>query len=185
MIMGISVFSGFILILFYSRVMKFVMEVFNMTVEIGQKVEEFTLSDQNGDLINLSDFRGKHIVLYFYPRDMTPGCTTEACDFRDHYESFADIDTVIIGISPDSLESHQKFVEKHDLPFTLLVDDKLEVAKQFNVWQLKKTFGKEYYGIVRSTFVIDKDGILQKEYRNIRVKGHVEKALTYVKEHLA
>lgn len=165
--------------------MKLVMEVFNMTVEVGQKIEEFTLSNQDGDLVSLSDFKGSHIVLYFYPKDMTPGCTTEACDFRDHYESFADLDTVIIGISPDSLESHQKFVTKHDLPFTLLVDEKLEVAKQFNVWQLKKTFGKEYYGIVRSTFVIDKDGVLQKEYRNIRVKGHVEKALTYVKEHLA
>lgn len=156
-----------------------------MAIEVGQKVEDFTLFNQDGDQINLSDFKGSNIVLYFYPKDMTPGCTTEACDFRDHHKSFAGLDTVIIGISPDSIESHQKFVSKHDLPFTLLVDEDLKVAKQFDVWQLKKNFGREYYGIVRSTFIIDKDGMLQKEYRNIRVKGHVEKALTYVKENLS
>lgn len=157
---------------------------FGMTIEVGQKVEEFTLPNQDGDLINLSDFKGKHIVLYFYPKDMTPGCTNEACDFRDHHESFAGLNTVIIGISPDSVDSHHKFAKKHGLPFTLLVDEDHEVAQLFNVWQLKKTFGKEYYGIVRSTFIIDQDGVLQKEYRNIRVKGHVEKALSYVKDHL-
>lgn len=156
-----------------------------MAIKIGEKVAEFTLPNQNGELMSLSDFKGSHIVLYFYPKDMTPGCTTEACDFRDHYSSFEGLDTVIIGISPDSIESHQKFTAKHDLPFTLLVDENLEIAKQFDVWKLKKTFGREYYGIVRSTFIIDKNGILQKEYRNIRVKGHVEKALTYVKEHLS
>lgn len=161
------------------------MEVFLMVIEVGQKVENFTLLNQDGDQISLSDFKGKHIVLYFYPKDMTPGCTTEACDFKEQNESFAGLDTVIIGISPDSVESHQKFIEKHDLPFSLLVDEDHEIAKKFDVWQLKKNFGKEYYGIVRSTFIIDKDGILQKEYRNVRVKGHVEKALTYVKENLS
>lgn len=161
------------------------MEVYRMAIEVGQKVEDFTLPNQDGELTSLSDFKGSHIVLYFYPKDMTPGCTTQACDFRDHYEGFSGLDTVIIGISPDPIESHQKFITKHDLPFTLLVDENLEAAKQFDVWQLKKTFGREYFGIVRSTFIIDKNGILQKEYRNIRVKGHVEKALTYVKDHLA
>jgi peroxiredoxin Q/BCP len=156
-----------------------------VTLEIGKEVEDFTLLNQDGNQVSLSDFKGKHIVLYFYPKNMTPGCTTEACDFRDQSESFADLDTVIIGISPDSVESHQKFITKHDLPFTLLVDKDHKIAEQFNVWQLKKNFGKEYYGIVRSTFIIDKDGILQKEYRNIRVKGHVENALTYVKENLS
>lgn len=156
-----------------------------MVLEIGKKVEDFTLSNQDGDQISLSDFQGKHIVLYFYPKNMTPGCTTEACDFRDQNESFAGLDTVIIGISPDSIESHQKFITKHDLPFTLLMDEDHKVAEQFDVWQLKKNFGREYYGIVRSTFIIDKDGILKKEYRNVRVKGHVENTLSYVKENLS
>lgn len=96
------------------------MEVFLMVIEVGQKVENFTLLNQDGDQISLSDFKGKHIVLYFYPKDMTPGCTTEACDFKEQNESFAGLDTVIIGISPDSVESHQKFIEKHDLPFHYL-----------------------------------------------------------------
>lgn len=153
-------------------------------VEVGKEVKDFTCANQAGELISLSDFKGKHIVLYFYPKDMTPGCTTEACDFRDAYESFSELDAVIIGISPDPAESHQKFIAKHELPFLLLADEDRKVAEQFAVWQLKKNFGKEYYGIVRSTFIIDKEGVLQKEYRNLRVKGHVEKALTYIRENL-
>lgn len=155
-----------------------------MTVGIGKKVADFTSVNQNGEEIKLSDFKGRHVVLYFYPKDMTPGCTTQACDFRDHHESFKELDAVIIGVSPDPVQRHQKFIEKHDLPFHLLADEDHQLAEQFGVWQLKKTFGKEYYGIVRSTFVIDKDGILQKEYRNVRVKGHVEEALQYVREYL-
>lgn len=155
-----------------------------MTVGIGKQVADFTSVNQNGEEIKLSDFKGRHVVLYFYPKDMTPGCTTQACDFRDHHESFKELDAVIIGVSPDPVQRHQKFIEKHDLPFHLLADEDHQLAEQFGVWQLKKTFGKEYYGIVRSTFVIDKDGILQKEYRNVRVKGHVEEALQYVRENL-
>lgn len=155
-----------------------------MTVGIGKQVADFISVNQNGEEIKLSDFKGKHVVLYFYPKDMTPGCTTQACDFRDHHESFKELDAVIIGVSPDPVQRHQKFIEKHDLPFHLLADEDHQLAEQFGVWQLKKTFGKEYHGIVRSTFVIDKDGILQKEYRNVRVKGHVEEALEYVRENL-
>ncbi|WP_368652698.1 thioredoxin-dependent thiol peroxidase [Ornithinibacillus sp. 4-3] len=155
-----------------------------MTVGIGKQVADFTSVNQNGEEIKLSDFKGRHVVLYFYPKDMTPGCTTQACDFRDHHESFKELDAVIIGVSPDPVQRHQKFIEKHDLPFHLLADEDHQLAEQFGVWQLKKTFGKEYYGIVRSTFVIDKDGILQKEYRNVRVKGHVEEALQYIRENL-
>lgn len=153
-------------------------------VEIGREVQGFTCLSQDGNQVSLSDFKGKHIVLYFYPKDMTPGCTTEACDFRDTHEEFSDLDAIIIGVSPDSVESHQRFIAKYELPFLLLADEDNELAEQFGVWQLKKTFGREYYGVVRSTFIIDKEGILQKEYRNIRVKGHVERALAYIQENL-
>ncbi|GER67189.1 peroxiredoxin [Weizmannia acidilactici] len=147
---------------------------------------DFTLPETNGKLITLSDFRGKkHVVLYFYPKDMTPGCTTEACDFRDHYKDFSDLDAVIIGISPDPVERHQKFTEKHGLPFYLLSDEDHKVAEKYGVWKKKKTFGKEYMGIERSTFIIDKNGEIVKEWRKVRVNGHAEEALAYIKENLA
>ncbi|WP_099157578.1 thioredoxin-dependent thiol peroxidase [Virgibacillus ndiopensis] len=155
-----------------------------MTVEVGKKAPEFTLPNQSGNQVSLADFKGKHIVLYFYPKDMTPGCTTEACDFRDQYESFAELDAVIIGVSPDPIDRHQKFIDKHDLPFLLLADEDHKVAEDYGVWKLKKNFGKEYYGIERSTFIIDKDGNLQQEFRKVKVKGHVEEALTYIRENL-
>ncbi|OZU87775.1 thioredoxin-dependent thiol peroxidase [Virgibacillus indicus] len=153
-----------------------------MTVEAGQQVKDFTLPNQNGEKVSLSDFKGKHVVLYFYPKDMTPGCTTEACDFRDNHEKFGDLDAVIIGVSPDPVEQHQKFIDKHDLPFLLLADEDHKVAEDFGVWKLKKNFGKEYYGIERSTFIIDKEGKLQKEFRKVQVKGHVEEALDFIRE---
>ncbi|GAB2534280.1 thioredoxin-dependent thiol peroxidase [Gracilibacillus alcaliphilus] len=155
-----------------------------MTVEVGQKVQDFELMNNHGDKVKLSDYKGKHVVLYFYPKDDTPGCTTEACDFRDNHESFKDLDAVILGVSPDSKESHKKFIDKHDLPFELLVDEEQEVAEQFGVWQLKKNFGKEYMGIVRSTFIIDKEGVLRKEFRKVQVEGHVDEALNYIREEL-
>jgi len=154
-------------------------------MNIGNQAPDFTLKNQNGEDIRLSDFVGKNVVLYFYPKDMTPGCTTQACDFRDQHENFKDSDTIILGVSPDPVERHQKFVGKHSLPFHLLADEDHQVAELYGVWQLKKMFGREYYGIVRSTFIIDKEGILQKEFRNVRVKGHVEKALTFVKDNLS
>ncbi|MBP1970580.1 peroxiredoxin Q/BCP [Virgibacillus natechei] len=153
-----------------------------MAVEIGKQVADFTLPNQKGEKVSLSDYSGKHVVLYFYPKDMTPGCTTEACDFRDHHESFGELDAVIIGISPDPASSHQKFIDKHDLPFELLADEDHKVAEDFDVWKLKKNFGKEYYGIERSTFILDKEGQLQKEFRKVKVKGHVEEALEFIKE---
>lgn len=153
-----------------------------MAIEIGEKAPDFTLQNQDSDNISLADFHGKNIVLYFYPKDMTPGCTTQACDFRDNYARFSDANTVILGVSPDPVSRHQKFIEKHDLPFHLLADEDHKVAEQYGVWQLKKTFGREYYGIVRSTFIIDREGVLQKEMRNIRVKGHVDRALEAIKE---
>lgn len=156
-----------------------------MTVEVGQTAPDFTLKANNGEEVSLSDFRGKNVVLYFYPKDMTPGCTTEACDFRDHHEAFEGLDTVILGVSPDPVDRHTKFIEKYDLPFLLLADEDHEVAETYGVWKEKKNFGKEYMGIERSTFVIDKEGKLIKEWRKVHVKDHVEEALQYIKEHAA
>lgn len=153
-----------------------------MTIEVGKEVEDFTLPNQAGKEISLSDYRGKYVILYFYPKDMTPGCTTEACDFRDHHDSFSELDAVILGVSPDPVERHQKFITKHELPFELLADENHQLAEAFGAWKLKKNFGKEYYGIERSTFIIDKEGKLLKEYRKVRVKGHVEAALEFLKE---
>jgi peroxiredoxin Q/BCP len=155
-----------------------------MTVKTGEKAPNFTLEANSGEKVSLSDFKGKNVVLYFYPKDMTPGCTTEACDFRDRHSEFSDQDTVILGVSPDPVDRHKKFIEKHDLPFLLLADENHEVAEKYDVWQLKKNFGKEYMGIVRSTFIIDKNGELVKEWRKVRVKDHVEEALTYIKENM-
>ncbi|NYV68927.1 thioredoxin-dependent thiol peroxidase [Bacillus sp. Gen3] len=157
-----------------------------MTTQIGNKAPDFTLKANNGETVRLSDFIGKkHVVLYFYPKDMTPGCTTEACDFRDHHESFVNVDAVILGVSPDPVTQHQKFIDKHGLPFLLLEDSDHKVAEDYDVWKLKKNFGKEYMGIERSTFIINKEGILVKEWRKVKVAGHVEDALSYIKTELA
>ncbi|WP_369901155.1 thioredoxin-dependent thiol peroxidase [Bacillus manliponensis] len=151
-------------------------------ITVGQMAPDFTLEDSNGEEVKLSQFRGKNVVLYFYPKDMTPGCTTQACDFRDAYGIFTEKGTVIVGISPDPANRHLKFIEKHELPFLLLVDTEHEVAELYNVWKLKKNFGKEYMGIERSTFLINKEGELVKEWRKVKVKGHVEEVLSYIKE---
>jgi peroxiredoxin Q/BCP len=155
-----------------------------MTIETGMQAPDFTLEAQTGEKVTLSELKGKNVVLYFYPKDMTPGCTTEACDFRDQFQNFSDLNAVILGISPDPAERHQKFVEKYDLPFLLLADTDHKVAEAYGVWKLKKNYGKEYMGIERSTFIIDKDGKIVKEWRKVQVKGHVENALTYIRENL-
>lgn len=155
-----------------------------MTVEIGIQAPDFELEASNGETIKLSNYKGKNVVLYFYPKDMTPGCTTQACDFRDQSQLFHELDAVILGVSTDPVNRHQKFVEKYGLPFLLLADTDHEVAETYGVWKLKKNFGKEYMGIERSTFIINKEGKLVKEWRKIQVKGHVEDALTYIRENL-
>lgn len=144
-----------------------------MTVDIGVKAPDFTLLANNGEEVSLSNYRGRKIVLYFYPKDMTPGCTTEACDFRDSYEKFIQAGAMILGISPDSVAKHQKFVEKYNLPFILLSDETTEVAKLYDVWKLKKNFGKEYMGIERTTFLITEEGMIEKVWQKVRVKNHV------------
>ncbi len=111
-----------------------------MTVELGKQAPDFTLQASNGENVSLSDFKGKNVVLYFYPKDMTPGCTTEACDFRDNHKSFEELDAVILGVSPDPVDRHEKFIDKHDLPFLLLADEDHKVAEDFDVWKLKKKF---------------------------------------------
>ena len=153
-------------------------------MELNVSAPNFQLEASNGETVELADFHGKNVVLYFYPKDMTPGCTTEACDFRDQFESFAELNAVILGVSPDPNSRHQKFIEKHGLPFLLLADEEHKAAEAYGVWKLKKNFGKEYMGIERSTFIIDKNGNLVKEYRKVKVKGHVEEALNYIKDHL-
>ncbi|WP_458414599.1 thioredoxin-dependent thiol peroxidase [Schinkia sp. CFF1] len=156
-----------------------------MSVEIGTKAPDFELPASNGETVTLSDFLGKYVVLYFYPKDMTPGCTTEACDFRDKHESFAELNAVILGVSPDAMNRHDKFIEKYELPFLLLADEEHKAAKIYDVWKLKKNYGREYMGIERSTFIIGKDGNLVKEWRKVKVKGHVEEALQFIKDNLA
>lgn len=156
-----------------------------MVVEIGQMAPDLELPASNGETIKLSDYRGKNVVLYFYPKDMTPGCTTEACDFRDQHQNFEELDAIIIGVSPDPIARHEKFIEKHGLPFLLLADEEHKMAESFGVWKNKQMFGKEYMGIERSTFVIDKDGKIAKEWRKVKVKGHVDEALQFIKENVS
>lgn len=153
-----------------------------MSLTIGEKAPEIKLPSGTGETVSLSEYIGKKVILYFYPKDMTPGCTTQACDFRDKNEAFAAENTVIIGVSPDPAGRHEKFIDKYGLPFLLLADEEQEAAKAYGVWKLKKNFGKEYMGIERSTFLIDEEGNLQKEWRGVKVKGHVEEALSYIKE---
>ncbi|WP_042455006.1 thioredoxin-dependent thiol peroxidase [Neobacillus dielmonensis] len=155
-----------------------------MTVEVGTLAPDFALEVQTGEKVKLTDFKGKNVVLYFYPKDMTPGCTTEACDFRDKHEQFAELNAVILGISPDPVDRHQKFTEKYGLPFLLLADLEHQVAEAYGVWKLKKNFGKEYMGIERSTFIIDEQGKVVKVWRKVQVKGHVEEALNFIRENL-
>lgn len=139
-----------------------------------KQAPDFTLNNQNGEAVSLSDFRGNNVVLYFYPKDMTPGCTTQACNFRDDYSTYEALDAVILGVSADDAARHTKFIAKHDLPFSLLADTEHKVCEQYGVWTLKKMFGKEYYGIERSTFLIDKEGNIVKEWRKVKVKDHNE-----------
>jgi len=147
---------------------------------LGEKAPDFNLPSSDGDDIKLSDHLGKKVIVYFYPKDNTPGWKLEAEGFNQHLEELSEMNTVVFGISKNSIKSHINFSNKLDLNFKLLSDVEKEVHKLYETWKLKKMFGKEYYGTVRSTFIIDEDGILVKEYRNVKVKGHVEKVLDYV-----
>jgi peroxiredoxin Q/BCP len=138
----------------------------------GQKAPSFKLKDQTGKEVSLESFKGKNIVLYFYPKDDTSGCTKEACNFRDEFPKFSKIDAVILGVSPDSVESHKKFAEKYKLPFSLLSDEKKEVLEKYGVWQEKSMYGRTYMGVVRTTFIINEKGIIKKIFPKVKVDDH-------------
>ncbi|MDC1120171.1 thioredoxin-dependent thiol peroxidase [bacterium] len=148
-----------------------------MMVNIGDKAPEFSASTDGGGTVSLKDLKDKKIVLYFYPKDMTPGCTAESCGFRDALPYFSKINAEIIGVSKDSVKRHDKFKEKYELPFMLAADEDGKMCEAYGVWQEKKNYGKTYMGIVRSTFLIDEKGKIAAVWRNLRVKGHVEKVL--------
>ena len=143
-------------------------------LEINQKAPEFCLPNQDEVEMCLRDLKGKWIVLYFYPKDNTPGCTTEACEFTSALPEFEGLDAVILGVSPDSPKKHRNFIEKKDLQITLLADEDKKVLESYGVWQLKKMYGREYMGVVRSTFLINPDGKITDIWTKVRVKGHVE-----------
>ena len=137
-------------------------------LEIGTKAPEFTLPDQNGEMRSLKDFRGKKVVLYFYPKDMTAGCSKQACGFAELYPHFMEKGAVVLGVSKDSVASHKKFEEKFGLPFTLLSDTEKEVIRAYNVWKEKKNYGKVSMGVVRSTYLIDEEGVIVKAFGNVK-----------------
>ncbi|MEK3911568.1 thioredoxin-dependent thiol peroxidase [Paenibacillus sp. FSL H7-0331] len=151
-------------------------------LEVGQKVPDFTLPSSSGELVSLQQYLGKKLIIYFYPADLTPSCTQESCDFRDANGAFDAMNATVLGISPNDLKSHHKFIAKYDLPFELLSDPDHKVSELFGVWQLKKLYGKEYMGVVRSTFLIDEQGILVKEWRKVKVKNHVTEVLQAAEE---
>jgi peroxiredoxin Q/BCP len=148
---------------------------------IGRPAPDFTLPSTTGENISLKQYKGKKtVILYFYPKDETPGCTREACDFRDHTAEFEKQNTVILGVSTDNLESHQHFITKHKLPFPLLVDEDATVSKMFGVYKQKNLYGKKYMGIERTTFVIDKTGRIAQIYPKVKVDGHIQDLLEFV-----
>lgn len=144
------------------------------------KAPDFKLEGSDGRTHSLSNYKGRKIVLYFYPKDNTPGCTVEACGFRDKYEEIKERGAVILGISPDSVESHKKFIEKQKLSFVLLSDTEKQVAEKYTCLKEKSMFGKKYKGIERSTFIIDENGNVVKEFRKVNVKGHIEEVLEHL-----
>ena len=149
-------------------------------LEVGTKAPEFTLPDKDGNLVSLTDFAGKKVVLYFYPKDNTPGCTRQACAFAGAYEEFKKINAVVIGVSKDSAASHQKFAEKHGLPFILLSDPELTAIQAYGVWQEKKLYGKVSVGVVRSTFVIDENGMIEKVMPKVKPDTNAAEILEYL-----
>lgn len=146
-------------------------------VEEGRQAPDFELASDAGDRVRLSDLRGKPVVLYFYPKDETPGCTRQACGIRDAWDDYQARGAVVLGVSPDDVESHAKFKENHRLPFALLADPDHAVAAEYGAWGEKKNYGKTYEGIIRSTFVIGPDGTLVKALRNVKPDGHAERVL--------
>ena len=151
-------------------------------LEAGIKAPDFALSDKAGETVHLSDFLGKKVVLYFYPKDNTPGCTKQACAFAGAYAAFREKDVVVIGVSKDSAASHQKFADKYNLPFILLSDPELVAIKAYDVWQEKKLYGKVSMGVVRTTYVIDEDGMIEKAMPKVKPDTNAAEILAYLDE---
>ena len=149
-------------------------------LEKGMKAPDFTLQDKDGNMVSLSDFAGRKVVLYFYPKDNTPGCTRQACAFAGSYEAFKSLGAVVIGVSKDSVASHAKFAAKHELPFVLLADPELEAIKAYDVWQEKKLYGKVSMGVVRTTYVIDETGVIEKVMPKVKPDTNAAEILTYL-----
>lgn len=148
-----------------------------MSLKIGDRAPDFSLLDTDGNLVKLADLKGKRVVLYFYPRDNTPGCTKQACGFRDAYDQYQKQDLVLLGVSTDDAKSHEKFAKKHNLPFPLLCDEGGKIAELYESYGLKKFMGKEYLGITRNTFVISPDGTIEKIYRKVKPDLHATQIL--------
>lgn len=146
-------------------------------LEIGTQAPDFTLPDQNGNMHSLSEYRGKKVILYFYPKDNTPGCTKQACGFAERFPQFTEKGAVVLGISKDSVASHKKFEEKYGLPFTLLADPELVAIQAYDVWQVKKNYGKTYMGVVRSTYLIDENGKIVKAFDKVKAADNPEQML--------
>ncbi|MBQ2698187.1 MAG: thioredoxin-dependent thiol peroxidase [Clostridia bacterium] len=153
-------------------------------LEVGQKAPEFTLPDKTGTMVSLSDFLGKKVVLYFYPRDNTPGCTRQACAFARHHADFEARGAVVIGISKDSVASHLKFAEKYDLPFLLLSDPELAAIQAYGVWQEKKLYGKLGFGVARTTFLIDEQGVIVKVMPKVKPDNNAGEVLAFLEQSL-
>lgn len=151
-------------------------------LQTGDPAPDFTMEADKGGPVSLKDLKGKTVVLYFYPKDDTPGCTRESCAFRDHFPSFQGRDVLIYGVSCDDIPSHEKFAAKYDLPFPLLSDPDTSVSTAYGVYKEKTNYGRKYMGIERSTFVIDGDGRISRIFRNVKVDGHVEKVLDEVSD---
>ena len=151
-------------------------------LEIGTKAPGFTLPDQNGEMHSLEDYKGEKVILYFYPRDNTPGCTKQACGFGDRYPQFREKGAVVLGVSKDSVASHKKFEEKYGLPFTLLSDTELEVIKAYDVWKEKKNYGKVSMGVVRTTYLIDEEGVIIKAMDKVKAADNPQDMLDALSE---
>ena len=152
-----------------------------MSLEIGDKAPDFTLPTDGAGTVRLSDLKGQHVVLYFYPKDDTSGCTAEACQFRDLFPKFGRSDAVVIGISRDPIASHDKFKKKYKLPFTLAADEQGKVTERYGVWVQKSMYGRKYMGIERSTFLVDGKGVIRGIWRKVKVPGHAEEVLNAIK----
>lgn len=148
-----------------------------MTLKAGDKAPEFSVNDQNGNPVNLSDFKGKKVVMYFYPKDNTPGCTAESCNLRDNYDALQAAGYEVLGVSTDSEKSHQKFIEKQSLPFTLLADTEKQIHEKYGTWVEKSMYGRKYMGTARTTFLIDENGVIEEIIEKVKTKDHTAQIL--------